>query len=94
MFDVDASQVLTDEEKARVRARCGPRVVAIAQDSRSQARNRELALARLQERVDRALFVPRTRRPTRPTKASKRRRADAKRQQAQRKAQRRRPDLD
>ena len=89
-----ASATLTDEEKARVRARCGPRIVAVSQDTRSQARNREAAIERLRERIARALYVPRKRRPTRPTKASKARRAQEKRRQAQRKAERRRPDSD
>jgi ribosome-associated protein len=66
-------------------------VTAVAQDARSQSRNRELALARLQERLGKALHVPRSRRPTKPTKASRERRLDAKRQAGQRKAARRRP---
>ena len=94
VFDVDASAVLTDAQKARVRDRLGPRVTAVAQDARSQARNRDLALERLRERLTRALHVPRTRRPTRPTKASRTRRLDAKKQASQRKQQRRRPSED
>src|SRR5215216_8060658 len=66
VFDVALSSVLDDEQKRRVMARCGPRVTAVAQDSRSQARNRELALERLRERLARALAVPRPRRPTKP----------------------------
>jgi len=92
VFVVAASQVLTDAQKARVTARCGPRVVAVAQDARSQARNRELALERLGERLERALHVPRARRKTKPTAASRRRRLDAKKRQSQRKSDRRRPD--
>ncbi len=72
-------------------AKCGPVVRAVAQDARSQARNRELALERLRERLARALHVPRTRRPTRPTKASRVRHEHTKRRQAQRKRDRRRP---
>jgi ribosome-associated protein len=93
VFDVDASAQLSDAQKARVRARHGPRVVAIAQDARSQVRNRELALARLRERIERALHVPKQRRATRPTKGSQRRRAEAKRRQGERKRDRRRPDM-
>jgi ribosome-associated protein len=89
VFDVEASAALTDEQKARVRARCGPRVVAVAQDARSQARNRALALERLRERLIRALAVPRTRRPTRPTQASRKRRLEAKRRASERKQARR-----
>ncbi|HEX2085666.1 MAG TPA: alternative ribosome rescue aminoacyl-tRNA hydrolase ArfB [Solirubrobacteraceae bacterium] len=91
-FDVAASTALTEEQKERVIRRCGPRVVAVAQDARSQARNRELALERLAERLRRALHVPRPRRPTRPTAASRRRRLEAKRRASERKAARRRVD--
>jgi ribosome-associated protein len=90
-FDVEASAVLTEEQKRRIIARCGPRVVAVAQDARSQARNRELALDRLRRRLESALAVPRQRRPTRPSEAARRRRLDAKRRQAERKRTRRRP---
>jgi ribosome-associated protein len=72
-------------------ARCGPRVVAVAQDARSQARNRQLALERLQERLTRALAVARPRQATKPSQAARRRRLDAKRQQSERKRARRRP---
>jgi ribosome-associated protein len=72
-------------------ARCGPVVRAVAQDARSQARNRELALERLAARLERALDVPRPRRATKPTKASRTRRLEAKRRDAQRKRDRRRP---
>src|SRR3954451_11021808 len=68
VFDVAASEALSEEQKRRVMARCGPRVTAVAQDSRGQARNRQLALERLAARVDHALQVPRPRRATRPTK--------------------------
>jgi ribosome-associated protein len=91
-FDVGGSATLTDEQKRRVVEKCGPRVVAVAQDARSQARNRDLALERLARRLERALHVPRPRRPTRPTKASKHRRLDAKRRTGERKRTRRRVD--
>ncbi len=91
VFDVAASAALTEEERGRVTARLGPRVVAVAQDARSQARNRELALRRLAERLDRALDVPRARRPTRPSAGARARRLDAKRRAARRKAERRPP---
>lgn len=84
--------MLSEAEKARVRARLGPRVTAVAQDARSQARNRDLALERLAERLDRALHVQRPRRATKPTAGSRARRLDAKRLQSQRKRDRRRPD--
>jgi ribosome-associated protein len=67
-------------------------VTAVAQDARSQARNRELALERLAERLDRALHVRRPRHKTRPTAASRKRRQEEKRRQSSRKRDRRRPD--
>ena len=90
-FDVAASEAITEEQKARVMARCGPVVRAVAQDARSQARNRALALARLRARLAHALEVPRPRRATRPTAASKARRLEVKRRAAERKRARRRP---
>jgi ribosome-associated protein len=90
-FDVAASQALSDEQKARIIGRCGPVVRTVAQDARSQARNRELALRRLEERLARALHVPRTRTPTRPTKAAKTRRLEAKARRSSVKRARRRP---
>jgi ribosome-associated protein len=91
VFDVEASTALSDEQRQRILAKLGPRVVAIAQDARGQAQNRELALERLRERLTAALHVPPPRRPTRPTRASELRRQEAKRIQAQRKRGRRRP---
>src|SRR3954453_20100146 len=91
VFDVEASQSLSDEQKRRIMARCGPRVTAVAQDARGQARNRELALERLRERLASALHVPRSRRATKPTRASRERRLDTKRRQSERKSARRRP---
>jgi ribosome-associated protein len=86
VFDVDASEALSPAQKERVRARLGPVVRAVAQDERSQARNRELALERIAEQLRDALRVRRPRRPTAPTAASreqrledKRRRGDTKR---------------
>jgi ribosome-associated protein len=64
---------------------------AVAQDARSQARNRELALERMRARLRHGLAVPRARRPTKPTAGSKARRQETKRRQAQRKRERRRP---
>ena len=91
VLDVAATSALTDEQKRRVAGRAGPRLVAVAQDARSQARNRELALERLRDRLAAALAVPRARRATRPTAASRRRRLEAKRRRGERKAGRRRP---
>jgi ribosome-associated protein len=94
VFDVAASNSLSDEQKRRIMARCGPRVTAVAQDARGQARNRELALERLRERLSKALHVQRSRRATKPTKASRERRLESKRRASERKATRRRPPSD
>ena len=83
VFDVHASQALSASQKARITARLGPRVTASAQDTRSQLRNRELALQRLAERLASALQVRAPRRATRPTKSSQRRRLDAKRRRGE-----------
>lgn len=91
IFDVRASATLSEEQRALILARAGPRVVAVAQDERSQARNRELALERLAERLGRALAVAPSRHATRPTAGSRARRQQEKRRTAQRKVERRRP---
>ncbi|HSC02963.1 MAG TPA: alternative ribosome rescue aminoacyl-tRNA hydrolase ArfB [Solirubrobacteraceae bacterium] len=94
IFDVETSSALNDAQKRRVIARLGPRVTAVAQDARSQTRNRELALERLRERLRGALVPPRPRHATRPNAASVRRRLESKRRQAVRKRNRQRPDSD
>jgi ribosome-associated protein len=94
IFDVRTSAALSEEQKRRVIARSGPRIVAVAQDARSQARNRELALERLRRRLTAALAVQPPRRATRPTKASVSRRLETKRHHAQRKRRRGRPQPD
>ncbi len=94
IFDVEASAALTEEHKRRVIARLGPRVTAVAQDARSQTRNRELALERLRRRLTEALVPPRRRHATRPTASSVRQRLDSKRRQSARKRDRRRPSAD
>src|SRR3954453_13813262 len=91
VFDVAASNSLSEDQKRRVMARCGPRVTAVAQDARGRAPHREMALEGLRERLSSALHVPRSRRATKPTKASRERRLEAKRRQSERKAARRRP---
>jgi len=82
LFDVGASESLTGRQKQRVRAKVGAVVRAVAQDERSQARNRELALERLVAKLRDALRVERRRVATRPTKASVERRLEAKRRRA------------
>jgi ribosome-associated protein len=93
-FDVYASAVLSDTQKARIASRLGPRVTAAAQDTRSQLRNRELALERLAARLGHALEVARPRVKTRPTAASRRKRAESKRRRSETKRSRRRPSAD
>jgi ribosome-associated protein len=88
LFDVGRSEALTDAQKRRVVERAGPVLRAIAQDERSQSRNRELALERLVGQLREALRVPRHRRPTKPSKQSIERRLDDKRRRSQLKRQR------
>jgi len=92
VFDVEASSALTDIQKRRVVARAGPMLRAVAQDERSQARNRELAVERLVAALRDALRVERKRRPTKPTAASRERRLEQKRRRSQTKQLRRKLD--
>jgi len=92
VFDPAASPSLDEGQRRRVLARCGPHVTAVAQDTRSQTRNRELALERLRSRLASALRQPRARKRTRPTRASKERRLQGKRRRSDVKRARRRPD--
>jgi ribosome-associated protein len=82
VFDVLASEVLTDTQKERIVGRVGPVLRAVAQDERSQARNRELALERLAAQLREALRVQRARRPTKPTGAAVERRLEEKRRRS------------
>ena len=91
VFDVEASTALTDVQKKRVIARAGPVLRAIAQDQRSQSRNRELALERLVEQLRGALRVERKRVATKPSAAARERRKEQKRQRSQTKRLRRPP---
>jgi len=93
-FDVVASSALTDAQRRRLRNRLGDVVVVGADDDRSQARNRRLALDRLRRRLADALRVDPPRRPTRPGRGAVERRLEAKRRQAQRKRERRTPPRD
>ncbi len=94
VFDVNASKALSSEDRARIARRLGPRVTAVAQDARSQARNRALALERLAGKLEGALKRPKPRRATRPGKAARERRLAGKRRRAETKRARRRPTLD
>jgi ribosome-associated protein len=91
VFDVEASRAIDEGQRSRLLARVGPQVTAVAQEARGQARNRELALQRLAAKIAAGLRVPRRRRATRPTVASRERRLEQKRRISERKADRRRP---
>lgn len=93
-FDAGASPSLSEAQRNRILDQLGRVVTAGAADSRSQSRNRELALERLGKKLAAALHVDPPRRPTRPSKASKQRRLDAKRQTGERKALRKPPPAD
>ena len=90
-FDIERSRSLPDWARARLLERLGPRVVAVAEDARSQLRNRQLARMRLAERMARALERPARRRPTTPSPAARERRLQEKRRQGERKQTRRPP---
>ena len=92
IFDVEASEALTDTQKRRVVTRAGPVLRAVAQDERSQLRNRELALERIVEQLRGALRVERKRVPTKPTAAARERRLQGKRRRAATKRLRRAPE--
>jgi len=91
VLDVERSSALTDVQKRRVVARAGPVLRAIAQDERSQARNRELAVERLVAQLREALKVPRKRRPTKPSQQAVERRLEQKKRRSETKRLRRQP---
>ena len=92
LFDVEGSTALTEAERGRVLEKLGPVVRAIAQDERSQLRNRELATDRIVEQLREAVKVRRPRRKTKPSAAARARRLDDKRRQSTTKKLRRPPD--
>jgi ribosome-associated protein len=94
IFDVEASASLPQDARARLLERLGPRVSAVAQDERSQLRNRAIAIERLRVRLADALYVKPPRRPTRPGRAARERRLQEKRSQSERKQTRRPPESD
>ncbi|HXY80827.1 MAG TPA: alternative ribosome rescue aminoacyl-tRNA hydrolase ArfB [Gaiellaceae bacterium] len=91
VFDVEASTALSPAQRKRVVAKAGPVLRAVAQDERSQLRNKELAVERLTAALREALRVPRQRRPTTPTAASKERRLEEKKRRGETKRLRRPP---
>src|SRR5947209_20102631 len=92
VFDVEASDALSDAQKRRVLAKAGPVLRAVAQDERSQLRNRELAVERLVAALRAALHVERRRVATKPTAAARERRLEEKKRRGERKRLRRPPD--
>ena len=94
VFDVDASGALSEQQRTLLKRKLGDRVTAVAQDARSQARNRELALERLREKLAAGLVVPKRRRPTKPGKAARERRLESKRRRSERKRARKPPAID
>ena len=93
-LDVESSTALDERSRQLLLRRLGPRVSAVAQDTRGQARNRELALKRLQAKLREALRPRRRRRPTRPTRAARERRLQEKRRRSERKRGRRPPSAE
>src|SRR4029077_11095539 len=83
IFDVEASSALSPAQKKRVVAKAGPVLRAIAQDERSQLRNKDLAVERVVEALREALRVPRHRVPTKPSKAAKERRLEGKKRRSE-----------
>jgi ribosome-associated protein len=94
IFDVEGSQALTPAEKRRVLERAGPVLRAVAQDERSQLRNRELAADRIVEQLRAANYRPRVRTPTKPTKGAREQRLESKHRRAGTKRLRSRPTDD
>jgi ribosome-associated protein len=94
VFDLGESATLTEAQRERLRARYGERVTAVAQDARSQARNRELALERLREKLAAGVVVPKRRRPTKPGRAAREKRLDSKKRRSERKRQRKPPSVE
>lgn len=91
LFDVESSSALTAVQKRRVIAKAGPRLQSVAQDERSQLRNRELAVERLVEKLRAALKVERRRVATKPSAAARKRRLEAKKRRSETKRLRRPP---
>jgi ribosome-associated protein len=94
VFDVEASAALDESQRERLVRRAGPLVIAVAQEARGQARNREVALERLARKIAAGLQRPRSRRPTKPTRPSRERRLEEKRRTGERKRSRRPPQAE
>jgi ribosome-associated protein len=94
VFDVESSRALSDQQRDLLLRRLGDRVTAVAQDARSQARNRELAVERLRVKLAEGLRRPKPRRPTKPSRAAREKRLEKKRRTSRRKQERRPPTDD
>jgi ribosome-associated protein len=94
VLDLRHAPSLSRSQRERLRRKHGDRVTAVAQDARSQARNRELALERLREKLAAGLVVPKRRRATRPTRAAREKRLESKRRTSERKRGRRPPPIE
>jgi ribosome-associated protein len=94
VFDVETSSAFSDVQRSRVLTKLGPVVRVVADDERSQLRNRALAEERLASKLRDALHVPRRRRATQPTRGAQRRRVEAKKQRGETKRSRRPPSID
>ena len=99
-WNIASSRAISDDERLRLLARLASKLTTdgsirvVASDMRSQSRNRELAEERLAELVRRALIIPRKRRPTRPTQASKEARLEDKKRRSQKKKERQQKPFD
>jgi ribosome-associated protein len=91
VFEVEESRALSEEQRALLLRKLGPTVTAVAQDTRSQTRNRELAAERLREKLVEGLRRPKPRRATKPSRAARERRLEQKRRRSERKAARKPP---
>jgi ribosome-associated protein len=99
-WNIRTSRALSDEERSRLLDKLSSKLTTegsirvVASDMRSQSRNRDLAEERLADLVRRALVVPRKRRPTKPTRASKEARLDEKKRHARKKRDRQQKPFD
>jgi ribosome-associated protein len=94
VFDIETSSAFSDAQRSRVLTKLGPVVRVVADDERSQLRNRAVAEERLAAKLRDALHVPRRRRATQPTRGAQRRRVEAKKQRGETKRYRRPPSID
>lgn len=94
VFEIETSRSLSDDVRQKLTDVFGPRIRVVADDTRSQSRNRDIAMKRMEDRIAAALKPKRKRRPTKPSKGSKERRLKSKKRTTELKAQRRSPGRD